>query len=705
MAILEKMRVKMGAFVTVIIALALLAFIVNPEDLRSAMNMFSSKYDVGEINGRGISTQEFQKKVDYFTNIYQITSGTTATNEETQEMLNNSAWEKEITERVILPACKKAGLAVGNKELVDMSQGTDISPVIANEAVFAGEDGTYDSNQLLNFIQQIPMDQSGNLRTYWDFIQENMTNDRLFTKYATLLAKSSIVNNLQLGNEIADNNTAYNVEFVLKPTGFVTDSTIKVSNDEIRDYYNSVKKSLIQPENRDAEFVVFEVVPSESDKEHAKEQLEQAYAEFLTVADKDMKSFLAKNSDSPYNAAYVKKGDLEVFSATLDNFIASSPAGAVLEPQVKNDIYYAAKILNVANRPDSVFVKYIPAGGRESLADSLISTLATGADFAELASLYIPQQQGVVPGDLGWVTERAIGSQLPVEFGKVFTVKAGETFKLQSNGAWFVIRAAQMTAPVRKAQVALLSREAAASNETNSKFYAEANTVVDKAEGDIKKFEAYARENNLTMYPVERLLGGAKNIVGFNDVKEVSRWIFDNKAGTVSPIISVNNKYFFVAAVKAVHESGIASIRSVAPQIKTYLEQKKKVQKLAEESKALVGENPASIEEVATKLGSTVSTQNDVTFSSLTGGRQLDPIFIGAVAKAGDAGKENTILGPVEGQIGVYYFQITGKENGAYFNESDAQNKNTQVNYQILNVLPQIMQQDAKVVDKRYKFY
>lgn len=704
MAILEKMRVKMGAFVTVIIALALLAFIVNPEDLRSAMNMFSSKYDVGEINGKGISTQEFQKRVDYFTNIYQITTGTTATNEETQEMLNNSAWEKEITERVILPACKKAGLAVGSKELVDMSQGTDISPVIANEAVFAGEDGTYDSNQLLNFIQQIPMDQSGNLGTYWDFVQENMTSDRLFTKYATLLAKSNIVNKLQLGNEIADNNTAYNVEFVLKPTGFVTDSTIKVSNDEIKDYYNSVKKSLVQPENRDAEFVVFEVVPSESDKERAKEQLEQAYAEFLTVADKDMKSFLARNSDSPYNAVYVKKGDFEAFSATLDNFIANSSAGAVLEPQVKDGVYYAAKILNVANRPDSVFVKYIPAG-RESLADSLISTLASGADFAEVASMYIPQQQGVVPGDLGWVTERIIGSQLPAEFGKVFAVKAGETFKLQSNGAWFVIRAAQMTAPVRKAQVALLSREATASNETNSKFYAEANTVVDKAEGDIKKFEAYARENNLTLYPVERLLGGTKNLVGFNDVKEVSRWIFDNKAGSVSPIISVNNKYFFVVAVKAVHESGIASIKSVAPQIKSYLEQKKKVQKLAEESKALVGENPASIEEVATKLGSTVSTQNDVTFSSLTGGRQLDPIFIGAVAKASDAGKENTILGPVEGQIGVYYFQITGKENGAYFNESDAQNKNTQVNYQVLSVLPQIMQQDAKVVDKRYKFY
>lgn len=703
MAVLEKMRVKMGAFVTVIIALALLAFIINPEDLRSAMSMFSSKYDVGEINGKGISSQEFQKKVDYYTHIYQITSGTTATNEQTQEMLNNSAWENQITEMVLLPACKKAGLAVGSNELVDMSSGTDISPVIVNEAIFQGENG-FDSNKLLEFVQQIPMDKSGNLQMYWDFVQKNMSDDRLFTKYASLLAKSNIVNNLQLRKEVANNNTAYNVEFVVKPTMFTTDSTIKVSNEEVKEYYNSIKNSLVQPENRNAEFVVFEVVPSEKDKAEAKASVDQAYEEFLTTPDKDLRAFLAKNSDSQYTNVYVKGGDLAGFSATLDNFVATSPAGAFLEPQVKENTYYAAKIIDVANRPDSVFVKYIPAV-RESLADSLLAQLAGGADFAVLASQYLPQQQNALPGDLGWITEPVIGQQLPAEFGKVFTVKAGETFKVESSGGWFVIRAAQTTKPVRKAHIAVLSREAAASNETNSEYYAKANQVVEKAEGDIKKFEAYAHENNLTLYPVERLLGGAKNIVGFNNVKEVSRWIFENKEGSVSPIISVNNQYFFVAAVKQINKAGTASIKSVYSQIESYLIQKKKVQKLADESAKLVGENPATIEEVATKLGSTVSTKNDMTFSTLTGGQQLDLDFVGAVAKAGDKGEMNKILGPVKGQIGVYYFNIVGKENGAYFTENDARTKSNQTMYQILSVLPQIMQQDANVVDMRYKFY
>jgi hypothetical protein len=61
MAVLEKIRVKMGAFITIVIALALLSFIIDPSTLQSAMSMFSSKYDVGSINGKSISYQDYQK--------------------------------------------------------------------------------------------------------------------------------------------------------------------------------------------------------------------------------------------------------------------------------------------------------------------------------------------------------------------------------------------------------------------------------------------------------------------------------------------------------------------------------------------------------------------------------------------------------------------------------------------------------------------
>ena len=103
MAVLEKIRVKMGLFITVVIALALLSFIIDPSTLQSTLSMFSSKYDVGEINGEGISYQDFQKRVEYFTNIYQITNGNANSSEETQQALNNAAWQNEISQNVLVP--------------------------------------------------------------------------------------------------------------------------------------------------------------------------------------------------------------------------------------------------------------------------------------------------------------------------------------------------------------------------------------------------------------------------------------------------------------------------------------------------------------------------------------------------------------------------------------------------------------------------
>ena len=168
MAVLEKIRVKMGAFITVIIAVALLSFIIDPSTLESTLSMFSSKYDVGEINGEAVSYQDYQKKVDYFTQIYQMTNGS-ATNDQVQDMINNSAWQNEIADRVIMPAIENAGLRLGEDELFDLSQGNNISPILANEPSFLDENGNFSKAKVAEFVQAIAQDQSGQLQMYWSY--------------------------------------------------------------------------------------------------------------------------------------------------------------------------------------------------------------------------------------------------------------------------------------------------------------------------------------------------------------------------------------------------------------------------------------------------------------------------------------------------------------------------------------------------------
>ena len=79
MAILQKTREKAGLAVSIIIALALLSFIIDPGTLETAFNAMSSKNDVGVINGKKISYVDFQQDVERFTTINEMVTGATWT--------------------------------------------------------------------------------------------------------------------------------------------------------------------------------------------------------------------------------------------------------------------------------------------------------------------------------------------------------------------------------------------------------------------------------------------------------------------------------------------------------------------------------------------------------------------------------------------------------------------------------------------------
>lgn len=695
MAVLEKIRVKMGAFITVLIAIALLSFVVDPSTLQSAMSMFSSKYDVGEINGEGIPYQEYQQKVDYFTQIYQMTSGTTSSDEQTQDAINNSAWQNEVTDRVLVPAIKSAGVTLGEEELYDLTQGANISPILMSEASFLGEDGQFSKQRVAEFVQALGQDASGQLSMYWNFLEDNIVKDQLFTKYISLLEQSSYLSPVELNRAIANNNTTYNVDFVVKPFGFSVDSTLSVSSQEVKDYYEKHKEMFKQVESRDLEYVVFEVVPSTKDLEAAEEEFAGVYNEF--VAADNMKNFLARNSDAQFNPYYYKEGELKTIATELEDFAADAKVGETLAPFQQENTFIAAKLVDIKQMPDSVFVKHILLqGDDEAKADSLMAVAKKG-NFAELAAEWSADRNPNVAeaGDLGWMTQQYMVPGME----SVLQAKNGDFLKLKTTYGTHIVKVTDATKPVKKVQVAILVKETVASKETYSDFYAKANDIVTKSEGSREKFNAAAKEMNIAVYPAIRVLPGAKTLANYQHTREISRWANESKVGDVSPIITVDNKYFFVVVLTAIHPEGYASLNEVAQDIKNVLLIEKKGEKIAAETKEAVA-GAATIAEVAEKLNTTVSSQSGIAFSSLTS-QQLDPKFVGAVAGA----PENTVVGPVIGEIGVYYFTVNGKETGAFYTEDDAKSRNAQIFSSIARVLPSIMTEGADVKDERYKFY
>ena len=695
MAVLEKLR-GWGIVLSILVALPLLLFIIDPSQIIQTVQSVSSKYDVGKIDGKSISYTDFQQEVDRFTRINEMLSGTTSTSEQQQKQVRDAVWQRLIDENLFIKNAKAAGITVGKSEIIDLTNGENVSPVISS--LFVDENGLFSSERLVDFLQNVDVDE--NSKAIWNYLQEAVVTNQYYSKYNALFMNSNIENALQVNHAIADNNTTADVDFVMSPFSYVTDSTVVVTDKEINDFYNNHKNFFEQAATRDIEYVVFQVVPSAEDISAANNEFVKLYEDFTTTD--NVRAFLQRNSDTQWDDRWYKEGDLRSVNTELDKFVAENNEGT--SPVISaNNTLYAGRIMASSMKPESVTVRHMMFQSNEDgqhLADSLLDVLRKGGDFTALASQYSLDRGSEADGEFGKIGEisQATISYLPTGFSAIFDAKVGQPFILQSNIATHIVEVTEAAAPVLFKQVALFEKEILSSKETFNKFYNDANRVATLSAGKYANYRA-ACDSTGTYSHSLTINEGTDTYGSIGHAKEVTRWAFDNKPGKVSNIITVDNNYFFVVAVTGAHKEGLASVSEVAPQIKDQLyAEKYAAKRQAEVAEQIAGLN--DLEAIAEKLGTTVSTQNDVAFAAMSA-RSLDPKFVGAIAAA----PEGKISGPVAGSYGVYVFQVTGRETGSFYTDSDAKNANAQIlSYAAQMILP-VMMDDADVKDNRARFF
>lgn len=693
MAVLEKIRVKFGLVISIIIALALLSFIIDPGTLESALNSMSSKYDVGKIAGKNISYNDFQEDVDKYTVINEMLSGSSSQNEQTQRQIRNAAWQGLLDKYMFVKNAKAAGICVGEDEMVSLVSGETLSPVMAQNPVFLDEAGNFSSDMLKAFIDNVNSDQSGQLRTYWNYLQNTIYNQQYYLKYGALFSASDIENALQLKQDVDAGNTTADVDWCLAYYPMTQDSTVTVSSDEIRKYYKDHKKFFKQNASRDIEYVVFEVVPSAEDIAQTSEAMDAAYQAFATAD--NMKTFLLKNSERQLSTYWYKDGELNTVNSELNSQIFS---GSKLSQIVKSgDSFYAAREMDSKMLPDSVYVKHILLVGSDArhTADSLVNVLSKkGANFSNLASIYSEDKGSAADGELGsigWMTQ----TYMIPGMESVIEAQVGKPFVLTTQYGTHVVLVSERTKPVAKKQVAILEKTSIASKETFNKYYAEANTFATLTNGS---YEGYKKAVDSTkVYSHSLNVTEATSSYGAVDqAKEVTRWIFDNKAGKASNIITVNNNFFFVAAVKDIHKEGYAPVKEVAPMIRERLYSDKiQAKKLSDVASKIQG--LTSIDAVADALGVTVDRNEGLSLSS----RSVDPAVLGAAAVA----KDGAVFGPVPGSMGVYVLSVDNRQTGSFYTEEDAKNLNAQKSQYLSQMIISVMSEYDNVKDNRERFF
>lgn len=698
MAVLQKIRVKFGLAISIIIALALLSFIIDPSTLESALHSMSSKYDVGQIAGKSISYTDFQENVDKFTTIHQIVTGSSVQNEQSQQQIRNSAWQDFLDRYMFIKNAKNAGLRVGEDEIVDLTTGNNISPVLANNPAFADETGAYSPEILRDFVQnQVEEDETGRLKTYWRNLQNAVMVQKYYEKYGALFTNSAFYPQFFVDRTVAEHNTTADVDYVMVPFDFA-DSTVNVSSAEIKAYYKTHKENYKQKAGRDIEYVVFEVEPSAADIQKTRDDMEAIVADFDATG--NMKAFLLKNSEKSLSEYWYKTGELaNNYSSDIENFVASGDKGA--SPVYKHgNVFRSVKVMNTANVPDSVYVKHILLQGGDAahLADSLCGVIAKGGNFSMLAAGYSVDKNSADEGELGnigWFTQ----NYMVPGFEPAITAELNKPFVLNTRYGTHVVVVTKRTKPIAKKQVAILEKTALASKETFNDYYAKANRFATIAAGTYEGYKKAVDSTGVYSHTKKDVTEATSTYGSVSQAKEITRWVFDAKKGKASNIITVNNNYFFVVALKEVREEGYKPVGEVAPSIQSFLKTEKLQAKSVKDVAAQI-EGLGTLDEVETALKAGRNSAQDVSFSS-TGRAALEPALLGAIAAAA----EGELSGPVAGQACTYVFTVSNRQTASFYTEEDARNINEQRGQYNTQLIIPVMSKYDNVKDNRARFF
>ena len=705
MAVLEKIRSRMGILVSIIIGISLLAFILT-DFLSSGKSIFrGNDMEIANISGKSINIKDFEERVNQLSEVYKTNSGKSSLDEAAIEDVREKTWQAVIEENVIGDECSELGLEVTPKELLDMVQGANPHPMI-RQLFTDPETKIFDRKRVVGFIKSLetPQKDGAGRKNSWLYIESQITRERLQTKYLNLIKKGLYVTKAQQEAEIKDNSKKVNITYIAELLSPVSDSAMKVSKSELAAYLKKHEVEFQQEKSRDIEYITYDIVPSPEDFQNATKWINDIKPEFQSST--EIKQFVNLNSDVQFVEKYLKQTELP---DTLKK-LYTGKVGETYGPYFENNTYKIARLADIKNLSDSVKARHIlirPAAqtkeaidAAKAQADSLKMVIKKGGKFEELALRFSTDGGSAKKGgDLGWFKDG--GAPKPVN-DACFSGKKGELVVVESQYGVHLIEITDKGKEIKKVQVGILEKKVDPSNTTIQAIFQKASAFAGSNNtGD--KFVAALKKQGTTPKSATFLTEEMKKIPGIENSRELLRWTFKAESNSISGVIELGN-VFVIARLAQVREKGTAPLNQVQDQVMVAVAREKKIDQLAEKLKNNMN-GVANIDALATKLNKTTATANDISFSSYAvPNLGFEPSLIAAAVSV----TPNKLSGPIKGENGVFVLNVssTSDQPSPMMDESMIKMRlagmyANRVNYEAFNILKKI----ADIKDGRTKFY
>ncbi|MDO4224432.1 MAG: peptidylprolyl isomerase [Bergeyella zoohelcum] len=653
MAILGEIR-KRSWLMIAVIAVALLAFLVNPDTLQQ---FFGKNPNIlGKVNGEEITREEYVDQLNMLQQQAQQQGMPTAGLEE-------QAWQMLVQAKLVKQQFEKMGLEITDDYFWSQLQ---YDPMFAQDPSNFDEKGNF---RLKEIRKQYESLEASDIAQYnqWLKIRKSIEYRMMARQLFANISSGVTSSKKEVAEVVKQRDLTADIDYVkVDYAEYLKKNPIKVTTEDLANYIKLRPNTFKAQPSRNIGLVYFPAKASAEDEAKVLAEINKLYTKgtdasggaenFQNTTNDSM--FVMLNSDLQFNPNYFKK---EQLPRGIAEQIPSAAIGQTFGPYKEQDFYVVSKLLD-KKTSDSTLSRHILIaykGGPDAnvkrskeeakkLADSISNVVkADPAKFADLVKYSADTNSAVQGGSLGWTTPET--PFVPEFLAYLNNNPKGATGVVETQFGYHIINIQDKKTGAMAYKVANLVKAIKPSETTENEVDKNARRFIQQTQGkSFNDFANIAKKGNYQFFnpkTVKRFDGQLQGL-GTDKDEEIITWAFDKKRekGDTEFFVVEGTGDRVVAFLNGKQEEGLADPETLREQLEPIVKNELAAKKIVEK----IGKN-TSLDAVVKAFGG--AKQNaQISMANPFIGMAMEPKVAGAafgVAK----GK---VSNPVEGMSGVY---------------------------------------------------
>jgi parvulin-like peptidyl-prolyl isomerase len=693
MAMMSRMRSLAPWFMLSVGGIFVLFMVLSDSKVTEFLG--KQKQNVGSVDGDDISYQEYSNAIDNLRK-RQEQSGQSI-DESQMDYFRDQVWDYLVSQKLLDKKIKEYGIIVTDEEVRNALLGPNPPAMLKQQ--FTDSTGNFNRQAYENALRD-----PRNKKIVID-VEEGIKQQLIQQKLQDYLGASVSVSNDEVKDEWIKQNVKIKTNFIAVNIGNISDNDFKVTDEEIKNYYDSHSDDFKVEAQRKLKYVLFKRQASQNDTLLVKNNLTAIVAK-LKKDTTSFKKYVEIYSERPYS-----KDTVSVSSISVDarEALLKGNIGEIVGPVISFEGCIVYRLVDrVTAKKEQVKASHIliKSSGDDKAdlkkADDIYNELIKGANFETVAKQKSQDGSASQGGDLGWFGR---GQMVKAFEDAAFNSKIGVIQKpVKSQFGYHIIKVTNKAN--QDLVVEKIVNKIQTSNATSDKLSSDAQDYLYIAKKD--GFESEAKMMKYSISETPPFIEDATGIPGIGSNSSLVKWAFDNKTGEISDVYRLPIGYV-VAMVSDVTKPGLRKFDEVKPMVKNLILKNKKIAKamlIASDIRSKIGDSGDPSIAKSVFVNAKVDTTAEFTTSGNIPGVGRDFAFSDYAVK-GDIGKWSK---PIKGAASAYLIKVTSRTQ---IDQMQMNSQMTELRKQLFNTKKnrffgqwiQNLKKEANIVDDRHLFY